>query len=144
MPSPRCFVSTAALLALALVHSFAADVNPAAPIIPARVFKFADFAVVADGTTSNTEAFKRAVAAVEKVGGGTLVVAAGKYLTGPIDLCSSLNLHLDAGATIVFSSNPDDYRTEPNKYRPLLLTKGAHDVMISGASTAETLRMPAR
>jgi polygalacturonase len=62
---------------------------------------------------------------------------AGKYFTGLVDLCNGINLHLEAGAIIVFSANPDDYRTEPNKYRPLLLTKSAHDVIISGAGTID-------
>jgi polygalacturonase len=108
---------------------------PAQPVIPARAFSVADYGAVADGRTPNTEAFRRAVAAVELAGGGTLDVPAGNYFTGPITLCSGLNLHLDAGARLLFSQNFDDYRLQGNTYRPLVGAKNCHDLMISGAGT---------
>jgi polygalacturonase len=117
----------------ALPGAEARDVAPAQPVIPVRTFKLHDFGAVADAITLNTEAFKHAIAAVDQAGGGTLVVSAGIYLTGPIDLCSGINLHLDAGATILFSSEMTP--SEDGKMRPLLLAKDAHDVMISGSGT---------
>jgi polygalacturonase len=110
------------------------DIAPAQPQIPNRTFSVKDFGAVGDGQTPNTEAFKRAVAAVDKAGGGRLVVPAGNYATGPIDLCSTIDFHLDGGATIFFSPKFEDYGTSP-RYRPLLLTTNAHDVKISGAGT---------
>jgi polygalacturonase len=109
--------------------------QPAQPVIPAHSFSLADYGAVADGKTPNTEAFRRAVAAVDAAGGGTLTVPAGDYFTGPIDLCSSLNLHLDAGARLLFSQNFDDYRIKGSTYRPLVGAKGCHDIMISGTGT---------
>jgi polygalacturonase len=115
-----------------------ADVSPAQPVIPARSFNVKDFGAVGDkGATVNTEAFTKAVAAVNSAGGGTLVVPAGIYFTGPFDLCSNLNLHLDADATILFSPKFDDYRSTANgrRYRPLIQISNAHDVLISGPGT---------
>lgn len=112
----------------------AADVLPAQPVIPDHTFNLRDFGAVSDGSTLNTEAFKRAVAAVDQAGGGKLVVPAGTWFTGPIDLCNAIDLHLEAGATILFSPKFEDYGTSP-RYRSLLQTVNAHDVKISGTGT---------
>ncbi len=111
--------------------------QPTQPTIPNRVLSISDFGAVGDGKTSDTEAFRKAIAAVAQAGGGTLTVPAGRYLTGPIVLCSSLNLHLDAGATLVFSQNFDDYRIEGSKYRPLIGASNCTDLMISGSGTLD-------
>jgi polygalacturonase len=42
-------------------------------------------------------------------GGGTLFFPAGTFLTGPIIMKSNITLYLDAGSTIMFSDNFDDY-----------------------------------
>ena len=128
--------------ALAPLFAPAAQVSPAQPAIPDRSFNLMDFGAVADARTPNTDAFRRAIASVEKSGGGTLVVPAGSYLTGPIELCSSLNLHLDAGAKLLFSQNFDDYRLEGGKYRPLVGASGCHDLLVSGAGTFDGQGQP--
>ena len=122
------------LLAWAVPCARAADVSPAQPVIPARAFNLKDYGAIGDGITSNTAAFKAAIAAVDKAGGGQLVVPAGKWATGPIDLCSAIDFHLDAGATIYFSPKFEDYGTSP-RYRLLLQAVNAHDVKISGTGT---------
>jgi hypothetical protein len=104
---------------------------PEQPRIPARTFNLDDYGAVADRTTLNTEAFRRAIAAVDQAGGGTLIVPAGIYLTGRIELCSGINLHLEAGATIVFAP-PEKLQYDSWSLPPLLEAKGAHDVEISG------------
>jgi polygalacturonase len=91
-----------------------------------------DYGAVADGRTPNTGAFQRAVAAVEKASGGTLVVPAGNYFTGPISLCSRLNLHLDKGAHVLFSQDFGEYHIAGKKYRPLVGATNCDDVEISG------------
>jgi polygalacturonase len=110
--------------------------EPAQPRIPERVFNLSDFGANPDGKTSNTDAFRRAIAAVDKAGGGTLVVPEGKYFTGPVDLCSRLNLRLETGATILFSPDPAAYRAG-DRFRPLLQASSAHDVTLSGTGTID-------
>ena len=73
---------------------------PALPRIPDRTFVLTDYGAVGDGHTLNTAAFSRAIRAVDRVGGGRLVVPRGVFVTGPIRLCSRLDLHLDDGAVI--------------------------------------------
>ena len=123
-----------AVLAVAWPVLRAADVSPLQPVIPDRTFNLKDFGAVGDGKTVNTGAFKAAIAAVDQAGGGKLIVPAGAWLTGPIDLCSAIDFQLAAGATIFFSPKFEDYGASP-RYRPLLLATNAHDVKISGAGT---------
>ncbi len=110
-------------------------VAPQQPRIPARTFDLAKFDARPDGVSDNTTAITRAISAVAAAGGGTLVVGRGTYLTGPLDLCSSLDLRLEAGAVLVFKREPELYRIGSNKYRPLLRTTDQHDVSISGEGT---------
>ncbi len=93
----------------AAVTAPVAPVAPAAPIIPANRTSLAEFGGVPDGETLNTAAFARALAALAEKGGGTLVVPPGIWLTGPIELRSRVNLHLEAGALVQFSRDTTLY-----------------------------------
>lgn len=74
-----------------------------------------NFGAKGDGVTKNTTAFKKAIEACNKAGGGKVVVPVGNFLTGPIYLKSNVNLHLSEGAIITFSQDTKDY--------PLVLTR---------------------
>jgi len=86
-----------------------------APTFKDRDFLITDYGAKGDGTTLNSEAFKKAVEACNAAGGGRVVVTAGRFLTGPIYIKSNVNLHLAEGSTIVFSRNTKDY--------PIVLTR---------------------
>jgi len=62
-----------------------------------------------DGISLNTEAFQRGIESLSKKGGGKLVVPAGIWFTGPIVFKSNINLHLEKGALILFSTDFDLY-----------------------------------
>ncbi len=88
------------------------------PKILARIkppkFKKKDYLItkygaVSDGKTLATEAIKKAIEECSKKGGGRVVVPAGEFLTGAVHLKSNVNLHLQKGATLKFSTNPKDY-----------------------------------
>lgn len=79
------------------------------PVFPANTVSLTDFGAVSDGKTLNTDAFAKAIDALSAKGGGTLNVPSGVWLTGPIIFKSNINLHLDGGALILFSPNPDHY-----------------------------------
>ncbi|MBD0823738.1 glycoside hydrolase family 28 protein [Aestuariibaculum marinum] len=68
-----------------------------------------NFGAVNDGITKNTKAFEKAITDVNNNGGGHVIVPRGLWLTGPIIFKSNVNLHLEAGAVIVFSKNFDDF-----------------------------------
>ncbi|MFC5625152.1 glycoside hydrolase family 28 protein [Algoriphagus winogradskyi] len=68
-----------------------------------------EYGAKGDGLTKNSEAFKSAIEAVNKAGGGKVLVPRGVWYTGPITLLSNVNLHLEDGALIIFSRDKDDY-----------------------------------
>lgn len=80
-----------------------------APVFPDREVCLNDFGAVGDGTHLCTEAFAKAIDALEGQGGGKLVVPAGVWFTGPVVLKSNINLHLEKGAVILFSPDVDMY-----------------------------------
>jgi len=127
------------------------NLRPALPVIPQRTFTLTDFGAVGDGTTMNTEAFKKAIAAVDKAGGGQLVVPKGVFVTAPFKLCSSLDLHLVEGAVIkapeTFAAlglpDPASFKTQAEAsavYKvpdPLITGNKLHDVALTGPGTID-------
>lgn len=79
------------------------------PSFPDRKFNIAEYGGVADGRTLNTEAFAKAIGECTKAGGGTVIVPAGTWLTGPIRMADNVNLHLERGAVIQLSSRIEDF-----------------------------------
>ena len=83
--------------------------EPQAAAIPQRTFKITDFGAVGDGAAMNTEAFRAAIGACAKAGGGRVIVPAGTFLTGPIELASRTALVLEKGAVIQASDKFSDF-----------------------------------
>jgi polygalacturonase len=79
------------------------------PSFPDRTFRLPDYGAVDDGTTLNTTAFAKAIRACSAAGGGRVVVPAGHWLTGPIELQSHVDLHLEEGAQVLFTKDHTQY-----------------------------------
>ena len=71
--------------------------------IPDNTVSIADFGGVGDGVALNTEAFRKAISALTKKGGGRLVVPQGVWLTGPIVLKDNIDLHIERNAIVLLS-----------------------------------------
>ena len=73
----------------------------------------ADFRIDAYGAKPDgskcTAAFAAAFEKAEAQGGGRIVVPKGKYLTGSIRFKTNCTLHLEEGAEIVFTQDPQDF-----------------------------------
>jgi len=72
-------------------------------------FNILDYGADREGVNLCTDAFKAAIKGAAEVGGGTVYIPAGIYLTGSIKLESNINIYLDPGATLLFSTNIKDY-----------------------------------
>jgi len=79
------------------------------PVFKKNTVVITDFGGVGDGNNLNSEAFSKAIDALSNKGGGKLVVPAGIWFTGPIVLKSNIDLHLEKGALILFSTDFDLY-----------------------------------
>lgn len=83
--------------------------EPQATAIPQREFTITDFGAVGDGVAMNTAAFRAAIGACAKAGGGRVIVPAGTFLTGPIELASRTALVLEKGAVVQASDTFADF-----------------------------------
>jgi polygalacturonase len=91
-------------------------------------------------------AIAAAIEQAHNLGGGTVVVPAGIWPTGPVHLLSNVNLHLAEGAVLLFSDDPADYLPavqtswegiECFNYSPLIYAFEAQNVAITGAGTLQ-------
>jgi polygalacturonase len=79
------------------------------PIFPNHTVSIKDFGAVGDGVKMNTDAIRRAINQCAEDGGGTVIIPAGLWITGPIEMRSNINLHIERGALVIFSKNHNDY-----------------------------------
>ena len=116
------------------------------PTFPARDFVVTNYAARGDGDTDCTPAFRAAMAACQQAGGGRVVVPSGIFLTGPIHLLSGVNLHLEKGATLRFTTNQAAYLpvvftrfecTEVMNYSPPIYALGQSNIALTGAGTLD-------
>jgi polygalacturonase len=126
------------------VKKIKSQIHP--PEFPDHTFLITDYGAVGDGKTLNTKAFKKAIAACHKQGGGKVVVPKGVFLTGAIHLKSNVNLHLKKGATILFTQDSSDYlpmvRThyegiELWNYSPFIYAYKKKNIAITGQGTLD-------
>jgi polygalacturonase len=129
---------------LLLIAALLALVLPAFAATP-TVFNVLDHGVVPDGTTKNTTAIAGVIAKIKEAGGGTLYFPPGRYLTGSVHLESNLTLHLEAGATLLYSGDPADSPLVPSRwegttawtYGPLIYANGKENITITGRGTID-------
>lgn len=95
----------------------------AEPLFPDRLFSIKDFGAVGDGQTMNTAAFEKTMEACSKAGGGKVVVPAGLWLTGPIELQSNINFVVERGALIQFTGDRTQY--------PVIQLKGSSNYVVA-------------
>jgi polygalacturonase len=84
-----------------------AESNPA--LNGARVYNIRDFGAKGDGTTLDTLAVQAAIDACAGDGGGTVLVPAGRFHIGTIELKSNVTLHLAAAGTLLGSADGKQY-----------------------------------
>lgn len=107
------------------------------PVVQVPTFKDSSFNItnygaINDGQTLNTIAFTNAINACSKAGGGKVVVPAGLWLTGPIELKSNVNLVVEHGAIIQFSNDRTLYKmVKGNAIAPLSANE-ATNIAITG------------
>jgi len=91
--------------------------NIVPPVFPDATFNVLDYGAKNDSLHNSLPAFLAAINECNLKGGGKVLVPAGTYyLKGPVILKSHVNLHLEDGARMEFS-------TQPNDYLPMVLTK---------------------
>lgn len=115
-----------------------------APTFVAMDFAIADYGAVAGGADC-TEAIRSAVEACSKAGGGRVIVPAGVWYTGAIQLKNGVNLHVAKDATLKFLTDPSKYPlvftrwegVECWNYSPLIYAFEQENIAITGTGTLD-------
>ncbi|MBZ5622291.1 MAG: right-handed parallel beta-helix repeat-containing protein [Acidobacteriia bacterium] len=122
----------------------AATANPGAPNanLGARIYNVRDFGARGDGQTLDTAAVQAAIDACTRDKGGTVVVPAGDFIVGTVELKSNVTLHLSPAGRLLGSGKPEHYTAGKgvppgNGNVVLLYAADADNVTIEGRGTID-------
>lgn len=125
------------------------------PQVEARIkapeFPDKDFNILKFGKKSKKEGYlytkmiNKAIQKCHDEGGGRVVVPAGTWLTGPITLLSNVNLHLEEGATLLFTTDVKEYPIVLTRwegmdcynYSPMIYAYKQENIAITGKGTID-------
>src|SRR6478736_5316077 len=130
-----------AALGPAAVSATAGEPAVSPPPGPDR-YNVRDHGAKGDGTTLDTAAVQAAIDACAQAGGGTVLVPAGDFVVGTLELKSHVTLHLSAQGRLLGSGDPAHYRAgrgipPGNGNLVLLSAAGAENVTLEGAGTID-------
>lgn len=115
------------------------------PNIPATQFLITDYGA-STSSLDNSMAINAAITAANTAGGGTVVIPAGTFLSGPISFKSNVNLNISAGAILQLmpygTGNGTPAGSYPNNgtadtYSNFIFGSGLSNIEISGSGTIE-------
>jgi polygalacturonase len=115
------------------------------PKFPPRQFEVTRYGAKEGGKIDNTEAFRHAIDAASRAGGGRVVVREGVFLTGAIHLKSNVNLVIEKGATLKFNFDPKLYPNVLTRFEgmecinvsPFVYALDQENIAITGGGTLD-------
>lgn len=143
----RCLgLMAAAPVASGLLTAQPAIVNGTAP--GTRVYNVVDFGAKGDGKALDTHALQAAIDACHKDKGGTVMVPAGVFVIGTIEMKSNVTLHIAAQGTLLGSADGKQYHaadaiplrgdaTLEDGNVGLIYAVGAENIIIEGPGTID-------
>lgn len=119
--------------------------------IKAPTFRDKDYKLFDYGKPSKTEGYlyhdliNKVIDRCSREGGGRVIIPAGTWLCGPITLKSNVNLHLEEGATLLFTFDLSQYplvRTrwegmDCYNYQPMIYAYEQENIAITGKGTID-------
>lgn len=140
------FVPTNPLLAQVQWKQASEIIKSLDPVsFPDKAYLITDFGAIADNKTPCKQAFEKAIALCNQMGGGTITVPKGNYyMDGPLVFKSGVCIELKEGAQLNFSSNEKNYLpmvltkwegTEVYNYSPLIYAYQAKNIALTGKGT---------
>lgn len=100
-----------------------------------KMYDITAFGAVGDSMTNNTAFIQKAIDSASANGGGRVLVPAGKFVTGVIQLRTGVELHVSANAMLLGSTKRTDYGT--TRASALLIADNQHHISITGAGTID-------
>lgn len=111
------------------------------PVIPSRSFDIREFGALEGSQVKNTIAIQKTIDSIATLGGGSVVIPKGRWLTGAIHLENNINLYLSKDAELLFSQDSTDYLPvvfsrhediECYKYSSFIYAEGKTNIAITG------------
>ena len=113
-----------------------------------RTYNIADFGAKGDGKTLNTQALQAAIDACNRDQGGTVLVPAGVFVIGTVEMKSNVTLHISAAGKLLGSADGKQYHaaaaiplrgdsTLGDGNVGLIFAVGADNVTIEGPGTID-------
>ncbi|MED2941639.1 glycoside hydrolase family 28 protein [Bacillus swezeyi] len=116
------------------------------PVFPNRHFDVTEFGADASGKADSTASIQQAIDEAYQAGGGTAILPKGVFRSGALRLKSNVELHIEQGAAVKFSQNPNDYLpvvltrfegVELYNYSPLIYAYEAENIALTGKGTLD-------
>ncbi|WP_121613482.1 glycoside hydrolase family 28 protein [Mesobacillus foraminis] len=113
--------------------------------LASSTYDIRQFGAVNDGRTINTAAISEAIKRCAENGGGTVYVPAGRFLTGAVILKSNVNLYLEAGAVLSFSTDVNEYPVVQSRwegvkrevYASCIYAEDSENISVTGHGTLD-------
>jgi polygalacturonase len=111
------------------------------PAFKNNVCNIRDYGAISNDQRAITSALASAIDDCFRKGGGRVIIPRGEWKTGPIHLKSNINIELEEGAVVSFSSDRNDYLPmvfsrfqgmEYYNYSPLIYAKDCENIAITG------------
>lgn len=126
-------------------ETYKMDFTVELPQIPSTEYCITEYGAVNGGTISNTKAIQKTIDTAYENGGGKVVIPAGIWLTGPIELKSHIELHVETGAVVVFDKKEEEYPLCVSDYEGMeairvvspIHAKNASHIAITGHGTID-------
>ena len=110
------------------------EVAPVTPVsFPSRTASITAHGAVGDAVTLNTLPIQQCIDSLASLGGGTVEIPGGVWLTGPLELRSNICLNLAPTAILYFSPDKALYYDGPDtRFKPCITARDCTNIGITG------------
>jgi polygalacturonase len=100
-----------------------------------KIYDITAYGAKGDSNTNNTTFIQKAIDEASANGGGRVLIPAGRFVTGVLQLKSGVELHVSANAMLLGSTKRTDYGTV--KASALIVADNQHHISITGTGTID-------